>query len=175
MNNVIIDINDLVQQIILKYNIDIPITNIDDVVKTIGGTINELPYADLRCDGQIKKNSSESFVILISQNQSIPRRNFTIAHELGHLFIHMGYLDKKELWEKQDSTTVYNRVGANDDEYKVNEFAAAFLMPKEEFYNSLQRHEDPAGSTVNMKEVADEFHVSLSVAVNRGKFLGYLL
>ena len=174
-NSVRTDINDLAQQIILKYNIAIPITNIDDVVEAIGGTVKELPYAKLRCDGQIQKCSTDSFVILISEKQPIPRRNFTIAHELGHLFIHMGYLDKNGLWEAQNSTTVYNRVGANDDEYKANEFAAAFLMPKEEFYNSLQRHKDPSGSTVNMKEVADEFHVSLSAAVNRGKFLGYLL
>ena len=176
MNNAIrTDINDLAQQVILRYNIDIPITNIESVVEKIGGTVKELPDNQIKYDGEIQKCSPNSFIIRISKNQPLTRKNFTIAHELGHLFVHMGYLQKDELWEMQDSSAVYKRVGANDDEYKANEFAAAFLMPKEDFYNALQRHKDPNGPTVNMKKVADEFHVSLSAAVNRGKFLGYLL
>lgn len=176
MNNVICtDINDLAQQVILRYNIDIPIINIESVVEKIGGTVKELPDSQIKYYGEIQKYSPNSFIIRISKNQPLTRRNFTIAHELGYLFVHMGYLQKDELWEMQDSSAVYKKVGANDDEYKANEFAAAFLMPKGDFYNALQRHKDPNGSTVNMKKVADEFHVPLSVAVNRGKFLGYLL
>lgn len=176
MNNTIrTDINDLAKQVITKYNIAIPITDIKAVVKQIGGTIEELQDTHIRYDGEVQKCTPNGFVIRISKDQPISRKNFTIARELGHLFIHMGYLEKSKLWNNQNSSTVYKIVGANDDEHKVNEFAAAFLMPEEEFYDSLQRHKDPTGSTVNMKKVADEFHVSLSTAVNRGKFLGYLL
>jgi Zn-dependent peptidase ImmA (M78 family) len=39
---------------------------------------------------------------VISPYQSEERRKFTIAHELGHLFLHMGYLLDSDLWSGQD-------------------------------------------------------------------------
>ena len=40
--------------------------------------------------------------IIVSPFQDEKRERFTIAHELGHLFLHMGYRTNNELWEKQE-------------------------------------------------------------------------
>lgn len=99
------------------------------------------------------------------------RRRFTIAHELGHLFLHMGYLINEELWRKQDQN-VYERSGSSEKEYQANEFAAAFLMPKEDYFRKMNESMD--GNKVNTSKIAEYFNVSVEAASNRGKFLGYL-
>ena len=124
MNNELrILINNLTQDIIDLYNIQIPIQNIDEVVKKIGGRVEESLDIDNMFDGSIRKQD-DGFIIYISPFQSTERRKFTIAHELGHLFLHMGYRINSDLWNKQMDATYY-RAGDSLLEYQANEFAAA--------------------------------------------------
>ena len=64
---------------------------------------------------------------LVLKKKSSVRRNFDLAHELGHLLMHkhidMDSLDKKEL----------RRV-----EHEANDFASYFLLPKDEFIKNFQ-------------------------------------
>ena len=92
-------INNLTQDIIDLYNIQIPIENINDVVTTLGGRVEETMDIDTMSDGSIRKQD-DGFIIYISPFQSSERKKFTIAHELGHLFLHMGYRISSELWNK---------------------------------------------------------------------------
>ena len=164
-------INSLAQQVIKVYDITIPITNIDDVVRTIGGTIVEKNNFDDLCDGTIIKDGTNSFRIAISPYQNDQRRVFTIAHELGHLFLHMGYRTNPSLWEAQDQR-VFIRFGSSEQEYQANEFAAALLMPKDTYRRILM--ENAKNNRVDMSTIAQYFNVSQAAAINRGKFLGYL-
>lgn len=164
-------INNLAQQVIKVYDITIPITNIDDVVRTIGGTIVEKNNFDDLCDGTIIKDGTNSFRIAISPYQNDQRRVFTIAHELGHLFLHMGYRTNPSLWEAQDQR-VFRRFGSSEQEYQANEFAAALLMPKDTYRRILM--ENAKNNRVDMSTIAQYFNVSQAAAINRGKFLGYL-
>lgn len=131
-------INNLTQDIINIYDIQIPIQNINDVVRQLGGYIEENVMPDNMVDGSIRKEN-DSFVISVSPFQSEERRKFTIAHELGHLFLHMGYIIYPELWSRQRDATYY-RSGDSLVEYQANEFAAAFLMPKERYKEIMDRY-----------------------------------
>ncbi|MCQ2587644.1 MAG: ImmA/IrrE family metallo-endopeptidase [Treponema sp.] len=95
-------------------------------VNKIGGIIE--PVKDPSCyeenGGSLTINEDGSFVIKLPPYTSPLRDNFTIAHELGHYFIH--YLPNKE-------QRVFYRYGSGPMEIIANKFAAAFLMPKEEF------------------------------------------
>jgi Zn-dependent peptidase ImmA (M78 family) len=164
-------INDLAQQVIETYNITIPITNIENIVRHMGGTIEEKHNFDALYEGTIIKEGNSSFRIVISPHQNQQRKSFTIAHELGHLFLHMGFRTDLDVWCKQDQT-VYRRFGRSDQEYQANEFAAALLMPKEVYREVLFSY--ASNNRVDMRKVAQHFNVSLAAAVNRGKFLGYL-
>ncbi len=163
-------INNLTQDIINIYDIQIPIQNINDVVRQLGGYIEENVMPDNMVDGSIRKEN-DSFVISVSPFQSEERRKFTIAHELGHLFLHMGYIIYPELWSRQRDATYY-RSGDSLVEYQANEFAAAFLMPKERYKEIMDRY--TIGTSVETRKIAEYFGVSVSAASNRGKFLGYL-
>ena len=78
-------INNLTQDIIDLYNIQIPIQNMNDVVTALDGRIEDSIDIDYMSDGSIRKQDN-GFVIYVSPYQSAERRKFTIAHELGHLF-----------------------------------------------------------------------------------------
>lgn len=165
-------INDLTELIVSIFNIQIPINNIDEVVKNLGGIVKQEENFMREVEGSVQK-VDEGFIIFVSPYQSEERRKFTIAHELGHLFLHMGYKINQSLWDSQKSTTYY-RAGDSKVEYQANEFAAALLMPKDKYKEIMDKNTDFTTNTVNTSEIAKYFGVSISAASNRGKFLGYL-
>lgn len=163
-------INNLTQDIIDLYDIQIPIQNINDVVAVLGGRVEESVDIDNMSDGSIRKQEN-GFVIYVSPFQSAARKKFTIAHELGHLFLHMGYKINDDLWNTQKNSTYY-RAGDSLMEYQANEFAAALLMPQKEYRKIMDQY--TIEDQVETDKVAKYFGVSVSAASNRGKFLGYL-
>lgn len=164
-------INNIAKEVLNIYNISVPICNIDEVVHKMGGIVIEDPELDSFSDGKIRKTGKNQFEIVVSPFQTVERKNFTIAHELGHLFLHMGFLVDDARWKLQDNKTYY-RNGNSAFEYQSNEFAAAFLMPKEEYKAIMDKYTED--TTVYTAEIARYFHVSTEAASNRGKWLGYL-
>ena len=164
-------INEMAESIRGFFGIKGVINDIDAVVEEMGGIVIEDVDIDGFSDGKIKKTGDNSFEITVSPFQSNERRNFTIAHELGHLFLHMGYITNQEMWEHQNKE-VYYRNGTSMQEYQSNEFAAAFLMPRKEYKEVMLRYSDE--QWVNTSKVAEHFRVSVDAAANRGKWLGYL-
>lgn len=164
-------INAMAYAVTELYKIEIPIVNIDEAVKKMGGVVEENPMMDSFSDGKIRKNGQDGFVIQVSPYQTVERRNFTVAHELGHLFLHMGYKTNLEVWNNQNGVAYY-RNGNSELEYQSNEFAAAFLMPEEQYKRVM--YENSEGNIVNTSAIAQYFHVSVDAAANRGKWLGYL-
>ena len=168
LRRVINEIAELVRKI---YTVDGPVSDIDSVVSRMGGRVIENPDIYDFSDGQIRKISNSEFEIIVSPFQSLERRNFAIAHELGHLFLHMDFMTDSDKLRKQ-SKEVYYRNGSSELEYQANEFAAAFLMPRKDYKNKLDEH--IKGNKANTEKIARYFFVSIDAAVNRGIELGYL-
>ncbi|OFI48337.1 hypothetical protein BG261_08630 [Floricoccus tropicus] len=110
-------------------------------------------------------NDDDKFVITLSKryDENNPRDKFTLAHELGHLFLH---------YDPERPELIYSRKGTGKIEYEANEFAAAFLMPEDIYRQVIM--ENCSADQVDILEVAREFGVSKDAAANRGKFLGIL-
>lgn len=164
-------INRLAKEIIEIYQIAIPIIDINQVVQQLGGDVIDDPALNEFSDGKVKKTGENSFEIAVSPFQTMERRNFTIAHEIGHLFLHMGFHTNQERWDRQDSICYY-RLGNSELEYQANEFAAAFLMPEQEYKIVMDRY--TTNNYVETAMIAEYFHVSTSAAANRGRWLGFL-
>lgn len=161
---------DLIREL---YDIPMPIKNIEEVVSSLGGALQKSDNAFL-LDGKISKCSEFSeikFLIEINQNLSMNRKNFTIAHEIGHLFLHMGYEINPQKWDSIKPTTTYQRSGHSEEEVEANEFAASLLMPEEAIRNYVEIRED---SAIDIKELAKYFNVSVSSAVVRCRVLGLI-
>lgn len=154
------------------FQIPVPITNMESVISKLGGRLvydSNMLISD--ADGKLRKQG-EGFIININPEQSDSRKNFTIAHEIGHLFLHMGYIIDEEKWDEKQNEYYY-RKGNNEEEYEANEFAAAFLMPKDEYKRVMDMYTE--GNIVYTGKIAEYFNVSASAASNRGKWLGYLV
>lgn len=142
-------------------------------VERLGGKLNEVSDWEGIEEARIRR-TGERFEIDIRKAHLAARKRFSVAHELGHLFLHMGYLISPETWgnssEYRDS--VYHRFGYGIEEAEANLFAAAFLMPEHEFRRAI----GDLGTTGNVpiKQIADHFKTSVTAALRRGQELGVL-
>lgn len=110
--------------------------------------------------GYTKTNAA--FIILGNIKKSAVRRNFDLAHELGHLLLH-SELDLSTLDTKE-----HNQV-----EHEANKFAACLLMPKQEFVKDfalLSRPTNP-NSYINLKK---KYHVSIAAMGLRARDLNLI-
>lgn len=146
--------------------------NPEQAVIDLGGVI-QYDITETDFEAYIEKVSGTGFCIHLKPSENVKRERFTIAHELGHLFLHMGYLIDPEKWEKADSlkeSAFYRDNRYSSEEFQANEFAAAFLMPKAEFINVANRYLQ--GNKYDTDAIAEHFKVSRKAASNRGKWLG---
>jgi Zn-dependent peptidase ImmA (M78 family) len=168
-------INQLADGVRQYLGLDIPV-DVSEAVRKLDGEIREtvmMPGEDAYVQ-KLPEGAGKSFVIVIDKSQSLARRSFSIAHELGHLFLHMGYLINDERWRSYEVGTggIHYRTlsDRSQKEYDANEFAAAFLMPKTDFVKAVREVE--RGGIITTEEIAKRFNVSVDAAANRGKWLG---
>jgi Zn-dependent peptidase ImmA (M78 family) len=143
--------------------------NMAKLVKSLGGKLEEKSGLDY--EAQITR-IGDSFVITLELQKPSKRKSFSIAHEVGHLVLHMGFLLNEQLWKESDQFTdsVYYRSGHTEEEREADEFAAALLMPKDEFLKITNKH--LTGRGYNISKIATYFQVSEDAALTRGRWLG---
>lgn len=164
-------INELAEEIRKLLKIKGPISDMDYVVKSLGGEIEVVEALDGFADAKIAR-VNDSFKITICDWQSQARRRFSIAHELGHLFLHMGFGIDRNMWEENKNNEYFRKCGG-EIEYQAHEFAAAFLMPQDLFREVMHKNYNKDG-TYDMNKVAEYFDVSVEAAINRGRWLNIL-
>ena len=105
-------------------------------------------------------------VIAYSEDQSIQRQRFTIAHELGHFLLHKSngedtvFLDK-DFIVKYRSNKAYTETEMRQEQ-EANTFAASLLMPKELIFNELSKPEiQKLSENVLIERLAQTFEVSI--------------
>lgn len=153
-------------------NLDTPVL-IEEVPQMLGGSLKYVNAIDDRpgIEAMITKNNN-TFEILIKKDGYKLRDRFSIAHELGHLFLHMGFILDDNLWDNSKNYTdsVYYRSGYNTEEYEANEFAGALLMPKEDFINKAKEHY--YNGKYDLAPISVYFNVSIDAIKTRGRRLG---
>lgn len=159
-------IKQIVDVLIDVCSIEIPV-DLENLVGLLGGQITMSTEVS-SAYGSVKRINNTDFIITVSPNQSKQRMRFTIAHELGHLFLHMGFPS-----ETSEKLEMY-RIGASEQEYQANEFAACLLMPEKKFIKTVMQHSNQITGEVNIKAIAQFFNVSEASVINRGKWLGII-
>jgi Zn-dependent peptidase ImmA (M78 family) len=151
-----------------KLGLEIPV-DLPAVCQQLGGEVIGEDLGE-EIDAKIEK-SGDSFRIIFNRNRPNTRNNFSIAHELGHLFLHMGYLINPERWNSVSTYTdsVYYRFGHDIEELEANEFAAAFLMPEAAYRHEVNK--STKNGLCDISELAKRFGVSEEAAINRGRWL----
>lgn len=135
-----------------------PISNIVNLMEKNGVVVSSFNTNESKIDAftQIHKinNIQRPFVVLGDDKESAVRRQFSAAHELGHIILHDNICDLSELTR---------------DEYKLmedqaNDFAAAFLLPKEGFLEDVSQYPNKLEFYVELKK---KWRVSISAMIIR--------
>lgn len=95
-----------------------PVENIVSFLEKNGVIVVFLHLGFDKFDGLTRFTSSNRPVIWINANMSNDRKRFTLAHELGHLIMHL----RSDDLEKSEE----------DKEMEANEFASEFMLPRVE-------------------------------------------
>ena len=106
-------------------------------------------------------SSGNQFEIIVAPFSSPQRRRFTIAHELGHFFLHYDFDESPREWR-------FTRGGSDLAETQANVFASSLLMPEQTFTNAW------VASAGNIEAVAHQFQTSISAVRVRAIVLGLL-
>ena len=87
-------INSLAEKVRRGLELDVVPFPVDDAVGRLGGRIEMRSDAD---NEALVKKEGDAFVIVLGEQPEV-RRRFSVAHELGHLFLHMGYIIDPTRW-----------------------------------------------------------------------------
>jgi Zn-dependent peptidase ImmA (M78 family) len=157
----LIEAKNKAEEILEENFIEEPAFDITELVKNYGLMVEErnfgLKYSHVA--GFIKP---EDYLIVVNQDDSKSRKNFTIAHEFGHFLLH-----KDSLEEDPDKYAVMYRIplgNADKDriEKEANCFAANLLVPQKLFEGMKDKKN---------KEIAKAFQVSEELIGYRWKNL----
>jgi len=110
-----------------------------------------------KVSGLIKKFSENNIVISVKANDVDTRQRFTIAHELGHFFLHQDLLEEGFM----DGVGLMRDGSNNEIEKQANSFAANLLMPEAIF------REMWSNNKLSSKQIANFFYVSESAVIIR--------
>jgi predicted transcriptional regulator len=149
-------VEDIAAKIASRLNFG-PGDDLNPIVEKLGGRIKVRSWREGREDGAIHVEGPGNFTIFLSPYTGPFRDRFTIAHELGHYFLHSLFGEKK---------IKINREGSDPTEWEANWFAGGFLMPEESFRTEWEQFGG------NIEAVAARFNVSTQTVKIRANTLG---
>lgn len=151
--------------ILLKENGLDEITDIDIKLFAagLGATVIEEPLGN--CEGKIIFGKNNVLIKIDSSINSIARKRFVIAHEIGHLILH------RDVKLPDDTFYTFNLIEgiekylkSGPHEIEANEFAGELLMPTHLF--ELEARGKKFGPQL-IKDLATRFQTSLTAVVHK--------
>lgn len=140
-----------------------PIKNIVYLLETKGFVLTSLNLDKKTIDafGAHHETNGKSYysIVLGNEKKSFFRRQFDVAHELGHKILHDPFLNLDDLSKEE-----FKQI-----EQEANDFAAAFLLPKESFLRDVSIHPSDLSYYKLLKK---KWCVSISAMVMRAFKLG---
>ncbi|MDO5052103.1 MAG: ImmA/IrrE family metallo-endopeptidase [Pseudoclavibacter sp.] len=131
--------------------------DIEALLERLGGRVEASP--SMVAHEALVVEERGRFRVVLPPATSARRDRFTIAHELGHYFLHY-------LLPKKSGPERFRRGARNRAETQANIFAASLLMPSGPFREAVERHDG------DWHAVAAVFDVSPRAAEVRAEVLG---
>ena len=125
---------------------------------SIGIQVEYLALAD-DTSGFLRRTGA-NWLIGVNSMHHPNRQRFTVAHELGHYFLHRDHGDfvDKALFRKE--------LQSDRREYEANSFASRLLMPADDFKDVSAQFNS------NVEQIAKQFGVSIAAAKFRADSIG---
>lgn len=140
---------------------DAPIDNLVSIVERLGIAILFMDVPSDKFSGLTVQTDDNLSLIIINKNMPNDHKKFTIAHEIGHLIMHIPFAEDPDfLSNLEDLDTV---------EREADSFAGAFLIPKAQAkytFNQL--------TYLKLAELKTYWKVSKQAILFRAKTLGII-
>jgi len=142
-------------QILKKHGLfSVPVNPVT-LANKLGITVNNAVFSDDNLSGMIAKRG-ENISILVNQSDPPYRKRFTIAHELGHHFLHLlqdgQFVDNKiDLFREMETSD-----GQKKYEVQANQFASALLMPSILLKEAFESHDGEVEYLARLFNVSEE-------------------
>lgn len=164
-------IHEFAERVALAFNFEAG-EPIEPIVAALGGHLEYSDLADVPAGAAaaILVRPDRSFSISLLETTSPQRDRFSIAHELGHFFLHYPMVSSDADPQTMIATRRVDPSDPNQQraEWEANWFAAAFLMPAKTFTEKFNELGEDLAS------VARLFDVSQQSATIRAQSLGIL-
>lgn len=169
------DIEYLAHEVLQSYDIDtVPVDPIA-IAKNLGIKVYSSSFNSYRGDtvlGAITIHEDGQGEIIVNKNNNYKRQRFTVAHELGHYFMHRVNNSNYEVVDMHISSGYCTN---DPEEIQANDFAAALLMDKYMIYENLEIIKKLNFSKYqSIRYLADKFKVSNQAMEYRLKKLGLI-
>ena len=168
-------IRNLVEQILNNQKVVNAPIEVEDIAHLYGVKVQYEPTQD-NLSGFLLRNLKEHKAIIgVNQSHHPNRQRFTIAHELGHFFLHETermYVDRILQVKLRNENS---SKGISTEEKEANLFAAELLMPVRFLnkdlanVNTLDLYEDE-----KLKELSEKYKVSIQAFTFRLAYLNYI-
>lgn len=137
-----------------------PISNLMNVVQKNGIVVSSTHFRLGKLDGLSEWYNNTPYILMSRDKDTNCRIRFGIAHELGHLLLHVGNVPQEDLSKE----IVHQKL-----EYEANRFAGAFLLPRDSFSKDVF-----STSIDHFIQLKAKWKVSISAMIYRCKALGIL-
>jgi Zn-dependent peptidase ImmA (M78 family) len=168
-------IRTLVSHLLKEHRVRSAPVDMSDLAREMGVEVQEFP-AENELSGFLYRDRSRNVAVIgVNAIHAPTRRNFTIAHELGHFLLHEFddvHVDRQfKVWLRSDVSSH----GTDNEEKEANLFAAELLMPA----NFIARDVDEIGTIDLMdegilRELAEKYGVSSQAMTFRLAYLGFI-
>jgi len=139
------------EKLLADFSISSAPVNVEEIAKKFNIFISQAPSKEF--SGLLYRKEEVAFMA-INSSEPLVRQRFTIAHELGHYFLHHS---KDTFIEYRDND---RNVIKGPKEIEANQFAAELLMPKKFIEKEINNFEDKTIDSEKISYLAKRFHVS---------------
>jgi len=164
-------IKDVIDDLNIEQDLSFPENSVVVAADRLGVPVKIAKFKDETIAGLLDYGDQENDIgpaIFVSSQDAEKKRNFTIAHEIGHLLLHA---DNGAGRLKVDRHDVQNLKTKSITEEEADYFAASLLVPGHRLKEIMFKSRMHKWDLINF--CSDYFNVSKSVISNRLKWINF--
>jgi len=165
----------LVASILKEVGVKSAPVPVERIAKAAGVRVQKVPTRDALSGFIYKDLASGTTVIGLNASHAGTRQNFTLAHELGHFFLHNltdVHVDRSFNVKLRSPAS---SEGTDVEEKEANLFAAELLMPESLLQADISKYPQvDFDSESDIERLAKRYGVSTQAMTFRLSYLGYL-
>lgn len=158
-------INKLIEELLENGQIIEPPVDVEKIAKLLNIIVVKRAYKDKGSLSAMLVRDKNKVIIGINEEHTIQKQRFSIAHELGHFFLHKGeelIIDKNYSINFRHYKTDHKAYLKEKD---ANNFASRLLIPEKFLINDLKEYEIDELTPKMFEGIAKDLHKKYNVSL----------